>query len=343
MKRKWKDIEKAEFLKKLGTLLEQGYTLAEGIELLSVYTSEHIQVHLRLLLGDLREGIPLHQALEYLSFPQDVLLYLFFAEKYGELGQGLKEAGELFVKRVIVIAKFNNLLRYPLLLLWIVGTLTVVMVHYLFPHFQQLFESMSVEPPLVTIWFLTFIDVVPQLLLGGGCLLFVFVVYYFLRFRHLSPHKKLGLIRKIPFVSSFLQALITFYFTTQLSGLLKGGVPILHALSIFENQQYIRFFQDEAISIKEQLHQGIALDVVIAEKPHYQPEFPFVIKHGQSRGKLDSELRHYGDLLFENIEERVKKALMILQPLCFCIVGGMVLVMFLSILLPIFQMINSMS
>ncbi|UOE95877.1 competence type IV pilus assembly protein ComGB [Alkalihalobacillus sp. LMS39] len=341
-KKKWKDKDKAEFLKRLGTLLAQGYPLAEGIELLTVYKPQHVKDALRSIVLKLRSGTTLHQALEAEKFPQDVLLYLYFAEQNGDTSTGLIESGELFSKRVDMIKKITGLLRYPVILLWVVSMLTLVMVNYLFPHFQNIFSVMAMEPPLITKLFLSFIDFVPFIFWGGSAFVTLFLCYYFFIFRKYSPHEKVRILQKIPGVSTFTESLITYYFSSQLSSLLKGGISILHALSIFEGQNYIRFFKDEAKSVKEQLQEGYSLDGVIAQRSYYQADMSLIIKQGQSRGRLASELRHYSDMLFSSIEENVKKTVMTIQPICFLLIGSVVLLMFLSILLPIFGLINSM-
>ncbi|MDE5413972.1 competence type IV pilus assembly protein ComGB [Alkalihalobacterium chitinilyticum] len=336
-------IKKAEILQRLGYLLQQGYSLSEGLELLQLSQKEPIKIKFSEVLKELKEGQALYKALESIKLPNDISSFIYFSEQIGGLPTGLVEAGKLYLKQEQIKEKIGKLLMYPLFLIWILFIVMTVMVTYLFPHFKSLFDTMSVDLPFVTVLFLHIIDSIPFLLLGGLVASLFGFTFYITKFRHFTPYKKMTLILKVPFVSSYVSALLTYYFCIQLSSLLKGGLSISQALNIFKEQSIILFLQDEAAWLIQRLKEGERLSDLLSQRPFFNDELAMVIEHGQKRGALDLELLHYSEHLFVSIEEKTKKVVMVLQPSMFVIIGVIVLLMFLSILVPMFQLINSLS
>ncbi|WP_209125356.1 competence type IV pilus assembly protein ComGB [Alkalihalobacillus sp. BA299] len=341
--RDFNGIKKAEFLQRLGYLLQQGYSLSAGLELLQLSQREQVKVKISEVLQCLKEGQAIYQAMEGLKLPNDISSFIYFSEQIGSVPDGLIEAGKLYLKQEQIKEKVSKLVRYPLFLFWLLLIVMIIMVIYLFPHFKYLFETMSIELPFVTILFLRFIDSIPFLTLLFLVFLLIGFSYYIIKFRHFTPHKKMTLILSIPFLSSFVSAITTYYFSVQLSSLLKGGLSISQALNIFKNQSVILFFQDEASWLIQRLKEGEALVEILKRRPFFEAELSLVIEHGQKRGALEVELQHYSDHLFVLIEEQTKKMVMIIQPSMFFVIGLIVLLMFLSILVPMFELINSLS
>lgn len=339
---RWKTFEKAEFLRRLGQLLLQGYTLSNGIDFLKYHQKDVIKAKLDQLSEKLRQGETFHEVLAEFDFPKDVLGYLYFSEKHGDLAFALTESGNMLVKREEVKIRFRKMLRYPLFLLWVVVILVIFMTRLLFPQFQRLYESLDLDFPWFTDWFLAMIDMVP-LLFGVVIVIFAFgFLYYITRFRHLHPHAQFAHLIRIPLLRSFLPMVITQYFSAQISRLLKGGLSIFECLTVFEGQHHLAFFQQEASRMKRALKRGERLEDVIRDSLYYVDELAEVIAHGQKNGNLAEELFHYNNLLLDMIETKIKRWMTVVQPAIFAGIGGVVLIMFVSILLPIFNLMNAM-
>lgn len=340
--KKWKGMKKAEFLIQLGRLLEQGYTLSIAIELLALGEKAQQRGRLQIVTERLRQGEKVHEAFEILELPSDIIGFIYFAETYGDMAKGLQEAGKLYLKREQLKQQLQKLFRYPLFLLWLLLVIAFVMVHYLFPHFKQMFSSLDLELPMTTIIFLFMIDILPYVLGLSLIIALVLATLYYKKFRHITPHKQIQFLFHIPYVKKFLQTLISYYFSVQLSGLLRGGMSVFQALTVFSKQNKVPLFHDEAEDVKARLRQGEEFASVIAERPIFIPELALVISQGQQTGSLERELYHYSELLFNKLEELIKRFLMIVQPALFMLIGSVVLTMFLAIMLPMFKLINSL-
>jgi competence protein ComGB len=340
--KKWESNEKAEFLQRLATLLKQGYTLAAGIGLLRYHQKPQVRDDMDELLEKLKQGEPFHEILDGLDFPKDVLGYLYFSEQHGDLAFALEQGGKMMEKRIDFKIRFQKLIRYPVFLLWVICVLVFFMFRYLFPQFQSLYDSLDIDFPGITVIFLRFVELTPFILGFVLLMLLLIYVYYRTRFRHYHPHRQLSSLLRVPLVRPFLPVLLSQYFAVQLSCLIKGGMSIYEALTIFEKQHHLSFFQQEAQQMKIMLQRGETLEGILDGSPFYVKELSHVVAHGQSNGQLPQELFYYSDLLFDLMEEKVKRLFMIAQPVIFAGIGTLVLLMFASILLPVFSLMNSL-
>lgn len=73
---------------------------------------------------------------------------------------------------------------------------------------------------------------------------------------------------------------------------------------------------------------------------YYEQELALVIRHGQSNGELAKELSHYGEFIFQTMEERIEMSMKFIQPILLSFVGILVICMYLAILLPMFSMMS---
>lgn len=341
MKDKWKKKEKAVFLEKCGELLTNGYTLDQALHLLTWEQPLYIKENVDWMINELKRGSSFHGLLGPLRFPADVTAFVYFSEQSGTLSRGLEDAGRHYARRLDVLHELKKMSMYPLLLIWILFVIGFVMLQYLFPQFEQLFTSLHVELPFFTNAVFIGVRSAPYFLIpplaGGILLIFWWAVFY----RRMSPTKKMEILLRIPFLSSYIKLFLTQYFSFQMSSLLKGGLSIHNACLVFEKQDHFLFFQEQGHALKERLREGQPLADALEALNVFQEEMKFVISHGQASGKLGNHLSFYSERLLQILEERVKKAVMIFQPVLFSIVGFIVLSLFLAVFLPMFELMNA--
>mgnify|MGYP001328631452 CR=1 FL=1 len=342
MKRmKWTLHQKGEFLERIGQFLQRGYSLSTSIEFYGLNEKTHIRQHLEQMLAMLKEGEPLYEILERFGFPSDVSANVFFSE-YHDLSEGLIQSGQMLQKREELKKRLESILRYPLFLIWLTIVMLFIIVHYVFPRFSTLYTSIDSELPAITNIMIAFVNLFPMLVVVFTMTAFFIFLFILSKVRSHSPQKMIDVLLKIPFVHTITKLIITQRFSTNLSVLLKAGMSINEAMQIFEKQRHSLFFQQEAAELKHRLQSGESLEAVITGRRVYREELASVINHGHMNGQLADELSVYADILSQKLDEKIKKALTIIQPLILSAVGLLVLLMFLSIMLPMLDVIQSL-
>ncbi len=339
--KKWKKNEMADFLIRIGDFMQRGYSLANSLELYAMNERGEIQRHIAHILNQLKNGERLPDILEQFSFPGDIVASLYFFEHYN-LPEGFIYSGQILEKREIFKERLQKILQYPLFLIWLTSMMAYMLLRYLIPQFSTLYSSIGSGLPAPSLLIISIVKSLPFVFLSALVCLLISVLAFHIKMRNRSPRAKLMALLNIPFVRQLTKLLITQRFSLNLSSLLQAGISINKAFRIFEQQKYSPFFQQEAVEIKFRLLSGESLENIMLGRHLYQKELAAIIKHGQINGKLADELAIYSELLFHKVEAFIIKTLNIIQPIIFTIVGFIVLLMFLAVMLPMLQFMQSL-
>jgi competence protein ComGB len=211
----------------------------------------------------------------------------------------------------------------------------------LLPQFEMMYSSLRSTAPPLTEQILVAIKLLPYFIY----IIFLIVItgfsLYIFYFRKLPPTQKVKIMIRIPLMETFLILKHSHYFSAQLSGLLHGGLSVHEALTIMMKQKYHPFFQYEAARIERQLIAGEPLQSIIDKSGYYEKELSYIITHGQANGNLANELGDYSELIIEKVEQKIKRMLFVIQPILFTCLGVIVILMYLAMIMPMFQMMNS--
>lgn len=329
-------------MKRLGELLDQGYALSQAIEFLQIQLSVSSRNHIENSIKLLKEGDSVYGLFKDMNFHHDVLSYLYFAEKHGELSFALREGSSILQRKIDYQEKLHKLIRYPVFLFFFVTVMFIMIEQLILPQFQSMYSSMNASDSTI---FLSLIFRFFTISKVSAVILLIIMIgvfmYYRLFFQHLSAITQANIKLKIPFYRELWLLWNSHFFSVQLSNLLKGGLSINESLELFELQAHSRFFQEEAVVLKEKLISGHRFHEVIRDRPYYANDLSFVILHGQTNGALEVELFHYSQYVVQRIESITTKGLTIMQPVLLSLVGVMIVFMYVAMLLPMFNLIES--
>ncbi|MFC0269983.1 competence type IV pilus assembly protein ComGB [Metabacillus herbersteinensis] len=340
MIKSWAIKEQALILGRLSNLLEKGYTLNEALVFLELNEKGQKKADLSSCIKHLSSGNSFRYALTELKFHRDVISYLYFAEQHGDMEFALREGSDMLNKKTIQVEKLKKILRYPLFLIFTVVIIVSIVQSVISPQFQQLYQSMRLEPSLSTLFLLIIFDLSKLSLILLLILVILFTIYYFAFFKKKQADEQMLLLLKIPILKKTIKMFTSYFFALQLSNLLRGGLSTFDSLKIFESQSILPFYRIEAGYLIDRLKKGDRLDKIIQLRPFFERELAHVILHGQANGQLPRELYTYSQFVIDQLENKVIKAISIVQPTIFALVGIIILVVYLSMLLPMYQMIE---
>lgn len=337
---KWAIDEQARFLKRTGELLSRGYPLAEAIESLSFHLETKRKADILDSLNQLREGYPFYLILEQLNFNKDLVSFVYFAEQHGGLANAVIEGSDMVLKRESDYQRLRKLGSYPLFLATLTGVLFFFVNKLLLPKFASLFNDMNLAPNMFMQVIKSAAFIMPFIVYVLMTCFFLSLFYYVLIFRKHSPIKQKIMLSRIPFVGKIFKLLNTHSFSIQLSYLFAGGLSVLAALKVFEQNLQEPFYVELGKEIIVKLSMGQDLDTAISAYPFFEEELSRIVRHGQENGKLDQELYFYSRHCLKQLEEKTEKGIRIIQPLIYSFIGLMIVSLYLAILLPMFQMIQ---
>jgi len=340
--KKWTLHDQTMILKRLSDLLDKGYTLNEALNFISLYEHGFKKVDLLQCLKKLSSGVSLRLALSQLHFHRDVISYLYFAEQHGDLEFSLRECSDILQKKITQMEKLAKLLRYPIFLIITVGIILSIVHFIISPQFEQLYQSMNIEASFYSLFLIVSFTALKWCCFFAAGLFVCLLSYFYFFFRKMPVEERMLLVIKIPIVKRFFTIFNSYFFSLQLSNLLKGGMSTFESLKVFQNQDILPFFKVEGSYLINRLSAGEQLHTIIENRGFYEKELSLVILHGQANGQLSRELYTYSQLIIEKLEKSTIKMMTIIQPVIYGFVGVIILFVYLSMLLPMYKMMESL-
>jgi general secretion pathway protein F len=142
---------------------------------------------------------------------------------------------------------------------------------------------------------------------------------------------------KIPIVNTLTRGVNTARFTRTFSILAGSGVPILDALKIsaevIENLPMRDAVNEATLRVRE----GAAISRSLGASKLFPPMMIHLIASGETGGRLEDMLARTANYQEKEVDGLISTLLGILQPLLIILMGGMVFMIVLAILLPIFE------
>ncbi|MBE6183764.1 competence type IV pilus assembly protein ComGB [Heyndrickxia ginsengihumi] len=332
--------DQGNFLTRISELLTNGFSISEAIQFL-----QHIDpkgnYFSHFILEELQKGIPLHEVLLKEKFDKNACSQIYFAEKHGHMIEALKEAGNYLLKKHKDITTLWKLLRYPILLLIILFIVVSLLKTILLPQFESIYESLNYTPTKQLQLFLYLMQHIPNYFLYFILLFIIMFLTFFSYIYRKSPIERARWLSKIPFYNFYYKHYNSQFLAREWSFLLKSGFSIHEILLLMESQHFRPLLRDTAKELHHQLLLGKTISEAFTNIVFIEKQFVILIRHGEKNGKLDQELFYYSQISLKRMEEHIHTIFQIIQPIIFMIIGIFLIAIYMSILFPMFQMIDA--
>ena len=332
------------FTRQLAILVRSGLPLDEALTAVSEQSeSKRVQ---RIALGvrsGVVEGNTLAMSLNQFpnAFPPLFRATIEAGEQSGKLDYILERLAEYVEKRQAMRSKMMIAAVYPLALVTVAILVVIAMLTYVVPQVVSVFDSIDTElPPLTKGMIATsgFLREYGWLLLG----LIAAAVFSFSRMMRTDSFKRrmhLSVLR-MPIVGRLTRSANTGRFARTLGILFGSGVPILDAMRIgtqvVDNLPMKEAIEEAAIKVRE----GATLSRSLNASKLFPPITIHLIASGETSGKLDEMLDRSAENQEREVETLVATLMGVFEPLIIVVMGGMVMLIVLAILMPIFDLNN---
>ena len=260
-------------------------------------------------------------------------------EQSGYLDAVLERLADYTEGRQQLQQRMQLALFYPIILTVIAILVVTGLLTYVVPEVVKVFENTGQTLPLLTrimIGTSDFLrDYMVVLLLGLS------ILGFGIRSLLKQPHIKRQFHRtllKLPVVGKLTRGVNTARFARTLSILAASGVNVLDALRIagevVGNIPMREAVLDAALRVRE----GAALGKSLERSGYFPPITINLINSGEVSGKLEEMLERAATNQERELETTIAMLMGMMEPLLILAMGGVVLVIVLAILLPIFDL-----
>ncbi len=340
---RWDRIKKEDvalLTRQLSSLLRSGLPLVESVESLAQqYEGRSLQRILLDIGSSIREGKTFHTALSQYPhvFSSLYLNMVKAAEESGELDKVLSHLSSLLFREITFKNKVKNAFTYPLFVLTVgAGVLTFLLLKVI-PSLSKLFAQFNYPLPFLTKLLITFSQYLKTngKWLGLGIII-LSVLSFFL---HKKFRDKIDEWRvKIPLLGKIFLRIMLTNFSFTLASLIKGGVPILQALTLSRPILNNRRMEQVIQEAEEHIKRGESFSRTLREHPLFPPLFIQMVELGEKGGNLEEMLEESSRIYEEETEILLSRFSILLEPIVILGIGVVVGIIVIAILLPIFQM-----
>lgn len=324
---------------RMSTLLDEGYTFSDSMNMLLPYHVDKVDFWRGKIQEKLRNGADVVDILQSLTVPNQYLMAIKIAEENGEMALALKNAAIQMEFNEKMRKKLVNLLAYPLLLIVILTSVFIAFRKYFLPNLTEIMNSNSNEDLSSMRISTIFLHLPDFLFIVTGLAVTISTIFY-IYIKKQSVQNQMTILLKIPVVNYFYKLQVTRNFSNVLGGLLVGGFSLQQALEVIQQQQLSKTLSHVTTVLEKNVKYGESLSSAVAIMSVFFPKFEDFIKHGEKSGYLGRELLIYCELLDEKLQSIIKTSISLIQPLFFLLIGICIVAAYLSILLPMYELIE---
>ena len=275
------------------------------------------------------------------AFPELYRATIAAGESSGHLDVVLERLADYTEARQELRQRITNAMIYPAALVIMAVAIISFMLATVVPQIVDVFENTAAELPWLTRAMIATSDFLRAnwlwVILGIGAV--GYGLWYLLQQE--GPRRRYHrMLLATPITGRLTRGINTARFTRTFSILAGSGVPILEAMKIsaevIENLPMRDAVHDAAIRVRE----GGSISRSLAQSKLFPPMMIHLISSGEAGGRLEEMLSRAANGQEREVDGLIAALLGILQPLLIILMGGVVLMIVLAILLPIFEINN---
>ncbi|CEA02158.1 general secretion pathway protein F [Pseudomonas saudimassiliensis] len=342
MQRRIKPLELSLATRQMATLARAGMPIEEVLGTVARQSeSPKVKATLAAVRTRVMEGLPLAHAMgEFPSvFPAIYRTTIAAGEQAGRMDVVLERLADNVEAQNAMRQKIQLAMFYPAILTVVALLVVVALLAYVVPEVVQVFAGMNQQLPTLTRALIATSDAVRH----WGWLMVLVIVGGITLTRQILKRPAAryrwdqGLLR-LPLIGRLIRGLNTARFARTLNILAGSGVPLLEALNMSASVISNTPMRDAVSDAAKRVREGAGVGHSLERSGYFPPMTLSLIKSGESSGTLDKMLERAAETQERELEARIAMVMGVFEPLLILAMGGVVLIIVLAILLPIFEL-----
>lgn len=328
--------------RQLATLVRSGTVLEEALQTVASHTEKaRLKSVMMAVRSKVMEGHGLAMALgEFPAiFPELYRATVAAGEQAGHLDVVFERLADYTEFRQSMSQKIMLALLYPTILTLVALFVVTALLVYVVPQVVTVFENIGQKLPFLTRGLIA----VSGFLKSNGLLLLLVLIVAFVSFRvslrkpdvRFRFHK---FLLKIPFISKVIRTLNASRFARSFSILTASGVPVLEGMRLSAQVILNLPMRNAVEKAAARVREGGSVSQTLAQSGYFPPMTVHLIASGEASSKLEEMLERAALTQENEIQTLIATTMGIFEPLLILVMGGIVLVIVLAILLPIFDL-----
>lgn len=333
----------ALFARQLATMLQAGIPMVQCFDIIgNGHDKPSVQKLVLAIKADVEAGTSLHEALaKHPLYFDDLFVNLVEAgEQAGALETLLDKIATYKEKTEALKKKIKKALFYPTAVLVVAVVVTVILLIFVIPQFESLFQGFGADLPAFTQMVIN----LSRFVQAQG-LLIAFMVgvagYVFFYFKKRSRKMRQFLdkaLLKAPVIGPIMTKAAIARYARTLSTMFAAGVPLVEALTSVAGATGNIVYEEGTLRIRDEVATGQRLQRSMEQTGLFPNMVVQMIAVGEESGSLDQMSAKVADFYEADVDAAVDGMSSLLEPLIMAILGVLVGGLVIAMYLPIFKL-----
>jgi general secretion pathway protein F len=324
------------FVQQLTRLLNASLPLDRALEILTTLLEDKRTGRIvQKLLERVRDGSSLAEAMaqEEDTFPSVCVSMVRAGEEGGALRPVLARVAEFLVRSEGIRQKVISALIYPAILMLVAIGSIVLILTFVLPQFETMFQDAGSKLPTATWLVMT----ASQMLREDWWILLLAIAILAAAAQFLMRRPGVAALRdrillRLPILGDLFTRFEAARFTRSLGVLLANGVPASRALALAGATVGNRVFTDAIETLAARFKEGEGLAKSLAETGCFPSLAIQLIQIGEETGRLKEMLQEVADIYDQEVERMLERLLTLLVPGITIFMGVIVALMMAAVM-----------
>jgi type IV pilus assembly protein PilC len=333
----------AVFSRQLATMMAAGIPMVQAFEIIG---NGHEKPAMQKLVLDVKASIEggstLHESLA--KFPlyfDNLFVNLVEAgEQAGALESLLDKIATYKEKTEALKKKIKKALFYPASVLIVAVIVSVILLVFVIPQFEELFKGFGADLPAFTQMVVNLSRFVQHqgwwmaIVVGAG----IYAFFYFLKRSRKMQLAMDRILLKFPIIGPILVKAAIARFARTLSTMFAAGVPLVEAMQSVAGATGNIVYELAVLRMKDEVATGQRLQRAMESTGLFPNMVVQMIAVGEESGSLDTMSGKVAEFYEAEVDNAVDGMSSLLEPLIMAILGVLVGGMVIAMYLPIFKL-----
>jgi type IV pilus assembly protein PilC len=333
----------AIFSRQLATMMTAGIPLVQSFDIVGAgHENPAMQKLIMAIKSDVEGGSSLAEALAKHPLHFDDLFVSLVAagEQAGALETLLDKIATYKEKTEAIKKKIKKALFYPAAVVVVAVVVTAILLIYVIPEFESLFQGFGADLPAFTRFVIDiskFVQSTGWLLLIGAVGGIWGLIEAKKRNRGVQHFFDRAML-KIPIIGPILNKSSIARYARTLSTTFAAGVPLVEALTSVAGATGNIVYEGAVLKMRDEVATGQRLQRAMENTNLFPNMVNQMIAVGEESGSLDAISAKVADFYEEEVDNAVDSMSSLLEPLIMAILGVLVGGLVIAMYLPIFKM-----
>lgn len=328
--------------RQIATLVRSGLPLEESLLAVSEQTERpRIRSIIMGVRAKVMEGHALADGLGDFPavFPELYRATVSAGEQSGHLDTVLERLADYTESREQLRSRTLTAMLYPVLLFIVCVSIVAMLLTFVVPKIVKQFENSKAELPFLTQVLIAFSD----FLRNWGLLLLAVLILGSIGFvrwlRDPAARRRFdAFLLRLPLIGKVVRGNNTARFARTFSTLTSSAVPVLEAMRIAGEVVTNLPMRDAVQAAAARVREGAPIGRSLGASKLFPPMMIHLISSGESSGDIETMLDRAATNQEREMDSILGAVVGLLGPLMILVMGGLVLLIVLAMLLPIFQL-----